>query len=166
MPSNHQDTLNQSIHRRQARSRPRPDGYPQPHQQLLPSHQASRSGSQSHITGQTLRNDQSSRQDSKKVILLNRDASTFDDTDLMEVRIPTGHMGLSLLSTPNGLMIERKSSRSVATGLNHGDTLVALDGVDVSKFSPEVVTNLLKTRENQPCRSIVYHPGARHDSNF
>ena len=35
----------------------------------------------------------------------------------------------------------------------------------VSKFPPQVVTNLLKTRENQPCRSIVYYPGMRMDSH-
>jgi len=175
LPSGYQDTPSQGAHRRQPKSR----SHTNTNSQMLP--QLSHSRSQTHTTGHHSRQDyqmmprnpsqsqttaNSSRQESNRVKvlrnMLNNDASlgSFDETALMEVRIPAGHMGLSLVSTRNGLVIERKSTRSVATGLNAGDTMVALDGVDISKFSPEVVTNLLRTRENQPCRSIVYYPGS------
>ena len=55
------------------------------------------------------------------------------DDGLLEACILPGDMGLVLSSTPDGLMIERVAERSVAANiLNVGDTIVALDGVDVS----------------------------------
>ena len=55
------------------------------------------------------------------------------DDGFMEAIIPPGDMSIVLSSTPDGLMIERLSERSVArNALNVGDTIIALDGVDVS----------------------------------
>ena len=51
----------------------------------------------------------------------------------MEVCIPPGDMSIILSSTPDGLMIEEISNKSVAKNRLHvGDKIISLDGVDVS----------------------------------
>jgi hypothetical protein len=69
----------------------------------------------------------------------NRRASSklqqLQEGGFMETQIPPGDMSIVLSSTPDGLMVEQVSDRSVAKNLLHpGDVIVALDGVDVSRL--------------------------------
>ena len=54
------------------------------------------------------------------------------DSDLEQINVPPGDMGLKLRSTEQGLVITRKTYNSVCPELSVGDIIVALDGVDVS----------------------------------
>ena len=54
------------------------------------------------------------------------------DSDLEQINVPPGDMGLKLRSTDQGLVITRKAYNSVCPELSVGDIIVALDGVDVS----------------------------------
>ena len=76
--------------------------------------------------------------------------------EVREEKVPPGDVGLSLKSVPGGLQIHRMSRKSVCQTINVGDIIIALDGVDVTSFTPDVVTHLLNTRSDHPIRSIIF----------
>jgi len=110
--------------------------------------------------GASTYNSLSSRQRSNSVSLREK----FRQDGTLEAIIPPGDMSIVLSSSNNGLIVERISERSVARDLLQvGDTIVALDGVDITMFSAKVAAQLLHKRKHNKERIILYVPGSnRH----
>jgi hypothetical protein len=81
--------------------------------------------------------------------------NTYDIKEYQEANIPPGNAGLTLLNTAEGLVIQHIKANSVANDFKMGDVIVALDGIDVSRYPSDVVLQILESKKNFH-RSVVF----------
>jgi len=77
------------------------------------------------------RSEQSICANASKVKLVNK-FNEVHDPGLFQIKVPPGELGLFLKTSETGLEIERISDNTAAPALNVGDTIISIDGVDVS----------------------------------
>lgn len=81
--------------------------------------------------------------------------NTYGIKEYQEANIPPGNAGFTLLNTAEGLVIQHIKATSVANNFKMGDVIVALDGIDVSRYPSDVVLQILESKKNFH-RSIVF----------
>jgi len=84
-----------------------------------------------------------------------QNGTRIEEMGFYHTKVPPGDMGVTLIKTAEGLMINHQSENSIATELIVGDYIVSIDGVDMAMFSSHVVTQLLTKRKSR-VRSIVF----------
>ncbi len=61
-----------------------------------------------------------------------QNGARVEEMGFYHTKVPPGDMGVTLIKTAEGLMINHQSENSVAVELRVGDYIVSIDGVDVS----------------------------------
>lgn len=82
----------------------------------------------------------------------------MENKNVSQTVLPAGEAGLSISKTAAGLTILRIADNSIARDLKPGDIIIGLDGVDITKFSSNVVMQLLSKRKHRQ-RTISFERG-------
>lgn len=80
--------------------------------------------------------------------------------DFVDLCVPQGDLHVELENSTHGPIISAISAKTVAPALRVGDVIVALDGVNVERFPPQSVLELLNARRSQPVRILKIKQGS------